>query len=151
MKIDELYIGRQLTKQDHRGMDKTKSPDNGKEIKSISPTTQEPVADKQPMDPNQITAVRKEITGIADPAFKGTSLARLLNNMDLNTETTNEPQGSVSSVAPGTTVTGKADADGNFVLSTPGDDSGEEIFVPAAIVKAQNPLENLQILAGIKK
>jgi hypothetical protein len=155
MKIDELYIGRQLTKQDHRGMDKTKSPENGKEIKSIdSPITQPGSDDEQPIDPNQVTAVRKEITTIADPAFKGTSLAGLLNNMALNKETSDEPQGSQGSVPPvasGTKVSGEVDDDGNITLVDPGDSSGEEVFVPAALVKAQNPYENLQILAGIKK
>jgi len=152
MKINELYIGRQKTTQDHRGMDQTKSPANGKEIKSTaSPTTQQGAVQA---DPNQITAIRKKITGIADPAFKGTSLANMLNKMDLNKEEPAEPQGpqgSVPPIASGTTVTGKADDEGNFILSDPSDPSDEEIFVPAAVVKAQNPFENLQILAGIKK
>lgn len=150
MKINELYIGRQKTTQDHRGMDQTKSPANGKEV---SPTTQQSAEPVQ-TDPNQITAIRKEISTIADPAFKGTSLASMLNKMDLNKEEPIEPQGSQApqgSIAPGTTVTGTADDEGNFILSDPADPSDEEIFVPAAVVKAQNPYENLQILAGIKK
>lgn len=151
MKINELYIGRQKTTQDHTSVTSpSRNPANGKDVKDISPTTQR----VEPVDPNQITAIRKKISTTADSAFKGTSLATMLNKMDLNKEEPIEPQGSQGpqgSIAPGTAVTGKADDEGNITLSDPADPSDEEVFVPAAVVKAQNPYENLQILAGIKK
>lgn len=154
MKINELYIGRQKTTQDHRSVTSpSRNPANGKDVKDVSPTTGADQTTDQPIDPNKVTAVRKEISTIADPAFQSTSLSSLLN-MDLNKEAgpdPQRPQGTVPPIAAGTKVSGEVDDEGNITLAQPGDSSDEEVFVPAAVVKAQNPYENLQILAGIKK